>query len=124
MGRWAWKCKACGHRYTWNSISPHPIPPCPKCNWGKATKGKESPHSLDANDDERRQANIAAALEQCDTILSLCDDMPDRASDFAISVAEQCAEVRETIERMQRVTSNQQEALDNWEAGLNRWLRD
>lgn len=118
MARWAFTCRKCGHRYTYSGAM-HPVPPCPKCHPAKpAAKG----NSLDARDDDRRKSAVLEALEQCDRIAEMVEDLPDRAADFGIGVGEKTADIRLTIEQMQTVTSNQQDALDNMEAGVSRWL--
>jgi hypothetical protein len=65
---------------------------------------------------------VTDALEQCERIIEMCGEMPERGEDFATSVEEGCREVMETIQGMNHVTPDQQRALDNWEGGLSRWL--
>lgn len=66
---------------------------------------------------------VAEALKQCDRICEMCEEVPERGEEFAMSVSDGVAEVAETIEAQQRVTADQQRALDNWESGVSRWLR-
>lgn len=65
---------------------------------------------------------VKEALEQCERIIEMCGEMPERGEDFSTSVEEGCREVMATIESMNHVTADQQRALDNWEGGLSRWL--
>jgi hypothetical protein len=116
MARWAFTCRICKHRYTYAGAMT-PVPPCPKCHPEKPKK-----NTLDARDDQRRKSAVEEALEQCDTIAAMCEEVPERGADFAIGVAEKAADIRLTIERMQVVTRFQQDALDNMEAGVSRWL--
>lgn len=62
------------------------------------------------------------ALEQCDLIISLCDDLPERADDFRDSIESKVGDIALWLEENERVTEAQLEALDNMEAGVRRWL--
>lgn len=76
---------------------------------------------------EPRKTNakrVMEALELCDEIEQLCDEVPEAGFDFAESVRENCAEVKQTITAMQMVTENQLRAIDNWLGGLRAWVRD
>lgn len=113
--RWSIKCGKCNQKYTWVGAK-LPVPDCPVCHPTKHTQ------TLDAADDQRRKYDVAAAIEQCERIIEACEELPSRAEDFGIGVAEKTAEIQATIEESKRVTIGQQEALDNMEAGVNRWL--
>lgn len=62
------------------------------------------------------------AIEQCEAILLSVDDLPERAEDFGISIAEKVNDIKAWIEKNEHVTEAQQEALDNMESGVARWL--
>lgn len=72
-------------------------------------------------------ADVARALEQADRILTLIeDDLPerawDKAAEFFEDVQQKVADVRATVERLQRVSEPQLRALDNWEAAVGKWI--
>tara|TARA_Y100000310_G_scaffold117187_1_gene115936 strand:- start:534 stop:1004 length:471 start_codon:yes stop_codon:yes gene_type:complete len=62
------------------------------------------------------------AYNQCDSILSLIDDIPEAGWDFGDSVKEKVDGIQSTIVLNNWVTDAQQEALDNMQAGVERWL--
>lgn len=111
-----------------------PVPPCPECvrrfrkekNLAAAGPGdREQPRRggirvSSAHPALTEQAEEAIGI--CDQIASAVGDLPDRASDFGISVSEKAASIRESIERTGRVTDGQFVALENMLAGVNRWL--
>lgn len=66
---------------------------------------------------------VADAVEELQSIISLCEDVPDRGADFAESVADGCRDMIETVERMGFVTEKQLTAIENWRAGVERWVR-
>lgn len=108
---WAFTCKTCGHRYKWSGAM-LPVPPCPKC------KPQKKRVQLDATTDV-----VAEAVEQCERIISLCEEVPERGEEFALSVMDSVREVMETIQATRHVTERQKEALDNWEGGVRVWIR-
>lgn len=123
MGRWATTCNECTTRYTWKGSS-FPVPPCPKCQPKKGnTADGQGKRTLNAADDDARKADVDEALEQCERIIEMTEDVPDPGIDFAIGTRETTEGIQDTIERTQRVTKNQQEALDNMESALGNWLR-
>ncbi len=67
---------------------------------------------------------MSRALELCDEIMAVADDVPSEGMAFAESVCDSCQEVRETIEKLGRVTERQMDALENWLNGLEAWVRD
>jgi len=62
-------------------------------------------------------------LDQCERILEMVDELPDRAEDFAISVGEKVRDMAKWIEERTVVTDKQKEALDNMQRGCERWLK-
>lgn len=62
------------------------------------------------------------AIEQCNRILGMCEEMPDAGYDFAQSVHEKTEDIATWIETHKSVTGKMQEALDNMESGLSNWL--
>ena len=63
------------------------------------------------------------ALELCEEIEELLDELPDRAEEFATSVGEKVADMREWIEDNEHVTPKQLDALENMKAGCENWLQ-
>lgn len=128
-GNWAKTCTTCGHRYKWTGPM-LPEPPCPQCkrrldaeqakkqSSSPPAKGIRIPTSGDRDD------RVADALALCDQIESTAEDVPEAGEDFAMSVTEKAASIRETIERTERVSDNQFTALENFLSGLQRWIRD
>lgn len=62
------------------------------------------------------------AMEQCDRIISMCEEVRERGEDFAFGVMERTESIKGWIEENKTVTSAQLEALDNMESGVGRWL--
>lgn len=62
-------------------------------------------------------------LDQCQAILDLLDDLPERADDFVQSAGEKVRDIAKWVETNQHVTEKQAAALDNIEAGAERWQR-
>lgn len=88
--------------------------PCGKCSQAEEDKQKRS---------RDISAEVNEALQQGEGILAMCDDVPERGEEFAMSVAEGVREVMETIMQRGRVTAEQQRALDNWESGVSAWIK-
>lgn len=74
-----------------------------------------------ADGDDLLQAD--KAIEQCENILELLDDLPERAEDFADSVREKVESIKGWIEENDHVTDGQINALDNMEGAVLRWIR-
>lgn len=72
--------------------------------------------------DEQDDA-CSEALELCDEIESLADQVPERGEDFARSVLDRMSDIRATIEERNTATSGQIQALENMRDGLSRWIR-
>jgi hypothetical protein len=111
-GRWQIKCPKCDKRFSWTGPMAPP-PPCPHCH--PESKQPEEPVEL--------TGDVAAVLEQCESLLASIGDLPERASDFAESVGEKVRGIMETIEERRYVTDGQKTALDNIESGVDRWFR-
>ncbi len=62
-------------------------------------------------------------LDQCQEILDLLDDLPERADDFVQSAGEKVRDIAKWIEKEEHVTEGQCRALDNIQAGAERWQR-
>lgn len=105
---WTVRCTVCSHVHSWTAPQCLPVPPCPACV--KAIR--------------RKQSDVQSALDQCDEILGMVEDMPDAGMEYGESVAETVSGIQETIEKFDRVTDAQQRALDNLQDGVERWLRD
>jgi len=68
------------------------------------------------------------ALEQCETIIDLIDNIiPDHAwsasPDFFEQIKEKAVNMAEWIEVNARVTPKMVKALDNMERGIRKWIR-
>lgn len=68
------------------------------------------------------QSDADDAIGFADDILSMIDELPDRAYDFGESIREKVEGIKQTIEERQCVTHGQWEALDNMKGGVERWL--
>lgn len=62
------------------------------------------------------------AIEQCEAILSDCEDIPERGEDFAAGVIEKVESIQSWIEDNRHVTEPQLTALDNMEGAVAKWL--
>lgn len=67
---------------------------------------------------------VKLAIEQCERIIDMTDELPEAGWDFGESVAEKCRDIWKNIEKHNRVTEGQQDALDNMEDGVSRWFSD
>ncbi len=75
--------------------------------------------------DDREPATdpeVAEALELCDLVISMIDDLPTAGVEFGESVGDRVRGIAETIDHTGVVTANQRNALDNMRAGIERWL--
>lgn len=75
-----------------------------------------------ASEPEPQDTDWEDAIEQCNRIMEMCNEVPERGEDFAYSVQQKVQEISETIEESERVTEAQQIALDNMESGVSRWI--
>lgn len=71
---------------------------------------------------KERAGELQEAIELCDEIESLADEVPEAGEDFATSVSERTAGIRETIEENNYATPGQLSALENMRDGLARWI--
>lgn len=74
-------------------------------------------------------ATVAETLQQCDDLLSILDDdidsdTHDKATEFFTSIEQSVHDVRDTIERLDRVSDRQATAINNWEAAVLKWIPD
>lgn len=60
------------------------------------------------------------AVDLCDEILELCEDVPDRSGDFATSVTEKVESIREWICEHDHVTEKQMASLENMKSHIQR----
>lgn len=93
------------------------LAPLPDDSPSKELPRKKKSDTADLPDD------AAEAVEQCDHILTLCDEVPERAEDFAADIAEKVSGVREWIVENKHVTDKQLNALNGWEAGISKWIK-
>jgi hypothetical protein len=124
-GKWATTCKKCGTRYKWEGAM-SPAPACPKCT------SVEIMPQLAAGQQQVKQSpsrgikvpmaeatdSAMHALELCDEIESLAEDIPSAGEGFAASVCERTAAIRETVELTNYATDRQIEALENMIGGI------
>lgn len=71
---------------------------------------------------DESKAIVDEALDQCDRIADLCEQVPERGEDFASSVLEKVESIRDWIEENDHVTEKQLKSLENMEAGVLRWV--
>jgi hypothetical protein len=88
-------------------------PSCPVCG-----RERNSPQT-----DARESDDCEEALEQCDRILELCHELPDRRSAQIEELVEEVQAIREMVERTWHLTARQQDKLDHLEDMLLRWTR-
>jgi spore coat protein CotH len=62
------------------------------------------------------------AVDICEEIQELIEDLPERASDYATSIGEKVADMRTWIEENENVTQRQVDALRNMKDGCENWL--
>ncbi len=62
------------------------------------------------------------AIRQCESILSDCEDIPERGEDFAAGVIERVESIQGWIEENKHVTEAQESALKNMENAVARWV--
>lgn len=55
--------------------------------------------------------------------ISMADDLPERAEDFADSVKEKLESIEVWVEENKHITDSQQNAVANMEAGIGRWMK-
>lgn len=81
---------------------------------------QEPPH---ANNKAGRVGAAADAIDQCDRILTMCDevDSDSRGADFVAEIAEKVQSVRDWVEEKNHVTEKQLSALNGWERGVEKW---
>lgn len=63
------------------------------------------------------------AVEQCDNILELIEELPERAEEFGDSVREKVESMKAWIVEHDHVTEAQQQSLTNMESAVLRWIR-
>jgi phage shock protein A len=63
------------------------------------------------------------AIRQCESILSDCQEIPERGEDFAEGVIEKVESIQSWIEENRHVTDPQLTALDNMEGAVGKWIR-
>jgi hypothetical protein len=59
-------------------------------------------------------------LDTCNRILEECEDVPERAEDFAMSVSERIESMAEWIEENRRITPKMIAAIENMDEALQR----
>lgn len=87
-----------------------------------ATHATGAVDGLDDMESDDSGTDWESAIEQCEKIIDLCDELPERAEDFNFSVLEKTESIRDWIAEHETVTPAQQDALDNMESGVMRWL--
>lgn len=132
-GNWATTCPTCKTRYKWQGAM-HPPPPCPKCSKAlrdvEQRQQQQSAQPAGVGDGKSVRVPLAKeknesydeAIELCDEIESLASEVPERGQDFASSVCEKAASIRESVEEHETATATQIQALENMRDGLSRWI--
>jgi hypothetical protein len=113
-GAWAYTCPTCETRVRWQGAIAD-RPPCPKCSI--APQGKRN-----AETERELSESAARALQLCDDLESLIEDLPERAEDFAASLNEKMHSICQWVEANEHATESQITALENMIAGAERWL--
>jgi translation elongation factor EF-4 len=62
------------------------------------------------------------AIRQCESILSDCEELPERADEFKDGVTETVESIQSWIEENRHVTDKQLAALDNMQEKVGNWL--
>ena len=83
----------------------------------RETQSEHKDNALQVLSDE-----VQNAIEQCERILEMCDEVPDRGEEFADGVRERTQSIFEWIEENRHVTDAQITALENMESGVSRWI--
>jgi len=65
---------------------------------------------------------VNEAVELCEEIYEMIDDLPERAEEFGDSVKAKTLDIHKTIEDREVVTPMQMQALQNMRAGLEKWF--
>ena len=73
---------------------------------------------------ETANASVADAERAVGELLDVIEDLPDKALDFGISVAEKARDILATVHRTGRVADAQSRALDAMDAGVRAWFHD
>lgn len=67
--------------------------------------------------------DVEETVAIADEILERVPELPERAADFAESVDEKAASIKQTIQNSNHVTPAQRRALENMLSGVKRWIR-
>lgn len=70
----------------------------------------------------KRPEDVREALELCESILSMCDEVPEGGEEFVCSIREKVESIQEFVDEKNRVSPAQLNALKNMESGVGRWL--
>ena len=106
----------------WLGVSPTQL-----CEWAPGEPPTGKPDFVERTEQEEKKPlppDVREALEVCDEMESLAEEVPSAGEDFAFDVLEKMRSIRGTIERSKSVTVNQKIALENMCSGLARWIRD
>ena len=96
-----------------------PAPSCSNCN-NLQSRIRELESEVAAL---KKQLAWRMALEQCQEIIELLKELPERTPDeFRDDIGIKAESMSIWIEENQHVTPEQQRALDNMQGGVERWL--
>ena len=70
----------------------------------------------------RMLEDAVRAIRQCEAILSDCEELPERAEDFATGVIETVESIQGWIEENRHVTEKQVAALESMAISVGNWL--
>jgi len=65
---------------------------------------------------------VEGALNICENILEMLEELPEAAMGFAVSVEEKTKNMRDWIENKEYVTDKQYTALENMKSGCEKWM--
>lgn len=63
-------------------------------------------------------------LDEIDTLIGDCEDLPEAGEDFANSVDEKARSIRATITEHEHCSQRQKDAISNMQDGVNKWFTD
>ena len=90
---------------------------CPECD-AQFTPRRSDPVDEFEDLDTALDDDVQEWIDTCNDILEACDDVPEHAEDFALSVSEKIEDMRDWMILNRRVTEGMKTAIGNMQAGL------
>ncbi len=63
-------------------------------------------------------------LDEIDTLVGDCEELPEAGEDFAVSVDEKARGIRANVTEHEHCTQKQKDAIANMQDGVNKWFQD